>query len=249
MPTNDYNDANDTNTQTDAGEESGQISMPLGVGDLRDENVDPLAAAGSGRKIRSSSILLVAIVLLAVVGLFSMRFLARVTASGSANSDIEKTIDEFFKSWKGSGSLDGPDGQRLVVKRDNELTVIGGDYTDRQVALSDVQKNPFVETEATTINGAPDTGAGTTFEKRRALQQKAIESAAAELILKSVIMGSTPLANLDGRIVRLDETFRVEDKGVSFHVTEITPDSITLVSDVPDLELSVTSKLMMKKGP
>ena len=66
-----------------ASEEEGakqNVTMPLGVGDFADQfTQDPLAGAKTTKRLNGGAALIVAVVLIAVAGLFSMRKLAQVT--------------------------------------------------------------------------------------------------------------------------------------------------------------------------
>ena len=61
----------------------------IGVDEFGGQDLDPFAGATAGRKVNGSIILIVAVVLSAVAGLFSMRKIAEVTAATGIDSEIE----------------------------------------------------------------------------------------------------------------------------------------------------------------
>ena len=61
-------------------------------------------------------------------------------------------------------------------------------------------------------------------------------------------MGSVPLANLSGLIVRLGEVVPIETEGIEIRVTSITHDSITLTANEPSLKLKVDVVLELNRG-
>ena len=63
--------------------------------------------------------------------------------------------------------------------------------------------------------------------------------------LKSVLMGSTPLANLSDKIVREGESILVQPESVEFRVVSIEPDSVTLFASEPRFELSLQIEVIL----
>ena len=104
--------------------------------------LDPLAGASSRRKVGSGPVLIVAVILIAVAGLFSMRKIAEVTAASGIDSEIEATIVKFLESIGEPGG--GTPAPRSGVDYESLLGVITESYSDRQVPLQDVQRDPFV---------------------------------------------------------------------------------------------------------
>lgn len=222
-------------------------TMPLGVGDAapEDQGLDPLAGAGEARRLRSGSLLLVVVVVIACAGLWFMRSLSHVSAAGSGKNEIEKSIEDFLGAReKKQGKDSGKNGTDPGV-----LAVLSASYKDRQVPLDSVKQNPFI------LPGEGDTPAVVTTVKTpnsdaamaqaRAARQKDIDAAAGRLTIKSIMFGSQPLANISGTIVRIGDEVTGENSDVTFRVTTITSDTVTLVAEDLALGMHVEVPLSM----
>ena len=220
------------------------VTMPLGVGDLSDESSDPFAGSGSGRKFRSSSLLIVIVLVLAGAGLFSMRKLARATATGGPVTEIEKTIDEFFKNITG-GQSNSTSHEQIVVRHEEVLNVLSDDYSEKQIQLSDVYKDPFDLYENTTGRPVPIAAGPNTLESRRTQRKVGIETAGERFRIKSILMGSTPLANVDGTIVRVGDTIQVKEPAATFYVREISADAVRLEAHDEEFDLTIVTMLRL----
>ena len=124
------------------------VTMPLGTGEGPEEGaaLDPLAGAGTRRKISGGSVLIAAVVIIATGGLFAMRWLSEATAARDADREIESTIESFLKSFTGL-SDDNPEETETPTgdnPSDRVLAVLTTEYSERQVPLRDVQRNPFI---------------------------------------------------------------------------------------------------------
>lgn len=242
MSDNDLNNSDQMGYAGDTGGDPGE-SVPGELGGFNaDPGMDVLAKEGSAKRRRTGALVLILVVGLSLGGLFAMHTLAKVSAAGGGDTDTEETIEKFLRTVSGDASSNpGTSGGDLVTKHRSVLDVIHDDYTSQQVALSDVQRNPFVLVQPGMTPGTP--GNTTSLERKRA----EIENAAGQLRLKSIIMGSNPLANVNGRFVRLDEMIAVQNQGIAFRVAEITSDTITLVAEDTDLKLTVETVLYLKQ--
>ncbi len=246
MSDNDLNNSDQMGYAGDSGGDPGE-SVPGELGGFNaDPGVDVLAKEGSTKKRRTGALVLILVVGLSLGGLFAMHTLAKVSAAGGGDTDTEETIEKFLRTVSGDASSNpGSSGGDLVKKHRTVLDVLHDDYTSQQVALFDVQRNPFVLLQP---GVTPDTpGNATGLERKRAERKADIENAAGQLRLKSIIMGSNPLANVNGRFVRLDEMIAVQNEGIAFRVVEISSDTITLVAEDTDLDLSVETVLYLKQ--
>ena len=117
----------------------GDAPAPAGSG-FEDVLIDdPLADAGSGHKISGSSLLIVTVIVIAAGGLFAIKKLADVTAAVVVDSEIEETITRFLDE------ADDQPGDQVLRKEDQStLAVLNEVYTERQVPLAEVQRNPAV---------------------------------------------------------------------------------------------------------
>ena len=223
------------------------VQMPLG---LMGESADAPDITGSsgGRKLSSGSILLVIVIVVAIAGLFSMRTIGKVTSAATGSSQIEDSINEFIKKFN-PGEEDGK-SPKIVGNNRVDMTRLGQDYTEQQVALADVQKNPFIlpnDVGGTTPTIHPG---ATKEEVRRAELAAEFQTVGNRLRLKSIILGADPLANVSGRIVRLNETILIEPEKVEFLVTAIENETITLKGtgeEVKQLGLDVEITLQINR--
>ena len=237
------------------GREQQHATMPLGTGEFADETaLGPLAGAQNRRKLGGGGLLIFAVVLIALAGLFSMRKLTQVTAASPIDSDVEKTIEEFINSVCGSnGQPQEPGGIAGAMHDDRVLAVLSESYTEYQVALQDVQKNPFIIDQVapafTPDVDGPDT-TGPDLEDRwrqmRSERRAKIEQAGQGLHLKSVVDGAVPLAIVEGRIVRVGDTFTAGPSKITFRVDAISAGAVDLVAEAPELDLAVTVTLTLE---
>ena len=246
MSDNDLNNSDQMGYAGDTGGDPGE-SVPGELGGFNaDPGVDVLAKEGSAKKRRTGALVLILVVGLSLGGLFAMHTLAKVSAAGDGNTDTEKTIENFLQTVSGDASSNsGTSGGDLVNKHRSVLDVLHDDYTNQQVALADVQRNPFVLVQPRVTRDTP--AKTTSLETKQAERKAEIANAAGQLRLKSIIMGSNPLANVNGRFVRLGEMIATQDEGIEFRVAKISTDTITLVAEDTDLELTVETVLYLKQ--
>ena len=214
-----------------------------GVAELGGELGDDysLGAAGIGdapKKKHTGALVLIVTVLLAAGSLFSMHTLTKVTASSGKNTEIERTIEQFLKNM--GPETPGADGVEELVEGHSEVVAaLTDNYTEHQI--TDLDRNPFALFGGPTGTAQSDTGA----------RIDQVERAANKLILKSVIGGRRPLANINGRIVRLNQIVPVElskaEGTVKFRVTAITRKSVTLVAEDADIEKPFEKTIHLKK--
>jgi hypothetical protein len=223
------------------GEQDEKMAMPIGVGEL-DEGpaLDPLAEARNAKKLSGGSVVIIIVVLIAVGGLFFMRRLSEVTASSSIPTEIEDTINKFLNT---SGSDDGTaDDFNAVNTQKSVLEVLTAAYSERQVPLKDVQRDPFViyqptiDLQPTEIG--PNIDENAVLRRRQAERRQALNAVAHRLELKSVLGGSTPLANINGQIYRVGDSISVGAEGHSFTVTGISTSAVTLVGEAPEVGMT-----------
>ncbi|UCD75226.1 MAG: hypothetical protein JSV91_15765 [Phycisphaerales bacterium] len=229
-------------------------TMPLGVGELGEEvGVDVLASTGNYRKLRAGSLVLGIVVVCAVAGLFSMRFLATTTAALTGNAEFEKIIEDFFGGGNGGKTAQREDG---TSADDSILEVLNETYTEHQVPLANVIKNPFIvfQSEVIPLPEVDDGGNDLDSERQRAWMQQrearraSFEQAASRLFVKSILMGSSPLANINNRIVHIGDVVPAGSAGVEFRVIAMTADTVTVAATAPEYDLIVEHTLRMREG-
>jgi hypothetical protein len=225
-------------------------TFPLGTsgdGFDADSALDPLAGAESVKRSNAGTLLIIAVIVIAAGGLFSMRFLAKVNASATSDGDLEKSIVSFL------GTLDGGPGtnksQSVLLQNDTTvLNVLKESYTEHQVPWENIAKDPFdLSGENTPVpTTTPDDGSHQWDQQRREALQ-AMESASKSLELSSVLMGSTPLANINGKILRVGDVLHMDKQNVDFRITKIESDSATLVGEDAALNVKYEITIAIKR--
>jgi hypothetical protein len=248
---NDFNDSNVTPSPGDV-ETQRDVTMPLGTGEFAEEpSLDPLASAGSTKRLSGGVLLIAAVVIIAVGGLFSMRKIAQVTAATDASSEIESRIEAFLNDLTGQTTSTAVGHAGELGARGESLAVLRDDYSERQVALHDVQKDPFViyldPSTVGPIEPDPQPGASAEelFLRRQAERRTLFQQAAAGLNLRSVMGGASPLAIIDDTIVRLGDQITSGPSAVEFRVTAIGAGTVEVTAEAPELDLVVTITLSM----
>jgi hypothetical protein len=226
----------------DAGPDEG--TMPLGIGGMDEDSsgdgVDAFSDIdGEGKRgVNSGALLLIAVVAVAVVGLFSMRTLTRATAANEQPSDNEQSIESFLSMLQSSKSGDGGGGAlKLGADGTRVLDVLNESYASRQVALTDVQRNPFIIWEVTASPEAPRQVGPDPIIQKRLERRTQFEQAARRVELRSVLMGNPPLATINTNIVQVGGTVTVEPEKIVFHVLSISNDGVMIAAE--DEELGV----------
>lgn len=232
---NSQNFSDDTQT---GGEES---SLPIGVGESSGgPDLERLYTDQPKRKVTSGVLLIIIVVAIAATGLFSMRTVTKATAFTGGNQEIERNIESFIKMIRGESA----EGGGLTVAGDdavgNEavLRVLTESYVERQVPVEGVQRNPFIIFDEDPV-ATPDPGTSPSDlrAQRRRQRQAIFEQAAGRLRLRSVLLGSQPLANVNNKIVRVGESITVLPEEVDFEVAAISADTVTLLAEDPSLDL------------
>jgi hypothetical protein len=215
----------------------GTNDMPLGVGELGDDiSLDPLAGTGTRRKFNGGSLVLIGVIAMAFAGLFFMRTLSKVSAADGGKNSMEDKVKKFLETRPKAGSND----PTIVFD-------IGGSYTERQIPLDNLQRNPFIIFDDVPLpeNTGPvtDKNAAKRLADRRMQFQKAYD----KLALKSIIMSSNPMASVSNKIVRRGDEISIDPEGVTFRVIEITADNVSLVAEDVEFNLIENYTLTLKR--
>jgi len=221
-------------------------TMPLGVGDAMEETaLDPLVTASGAKKFKAGSMVLVIVIIMACGGIWFMKSLSKVSAVTGGNTDIETSIEKFISGMKGSASKGGASNSSTALNSADAsvLAVLSGSYIEKQIPLDGVQRNPFILFgEGVPVGPVASDDSGLAARRRGE-----IEKAATQLELKSVLMGSQPLANIGGKIVRKGEEIVLQPDNIPFRVVEITKESVTVVGEDARMNLSVPFTIFLKR--
>lgn len=206
----------------------------------------------SSSKFASGPLLIILVVLIAGAGLFSMRTLGRVSAAGDMNNDLEATIEAFLSgSASGSGNREETSVTELVERNKKVLSVIEKANLDRQFSALDLQRNPFIIESLRSIDPGeepdPSSQAGAILEQRRSQRKSELEDAIKKLSIKSILMGSQPLANINNKVLTEGDTVDLKIEGAVFHITKIQNASVTVKGEDESLNVSVTVDLSLKR--
>lgn len=221
---------------SDQGNEN--LTVPLGVGDEMDgdiDGLDPLSGIEGGKRINAGAILLVVVVVVAAAGLYSMRTLTRASADINSDNEAESVIDEFMRVFSTDTATPGRSNNNRIDE-DNPLIVLNETYTDRQVPLNDVHRNPFVLFEGQSRDVEIPKNTGNTESQRLAERIKVVRSAIMtsgnKLKLNSVLLGSQPLANISGQILTIDQEIEHERSDeFSLKVKEVGSDEVVIIGE------------------
>ncbi len=217
----------------DLGGADGDLDGDFGLGQ------DPLMGEASEKKSVKGMLIIVLVVGLAAGSLFAMHTLTKVTAGLGRNDEIDATVDKFLKTLAGAGNPNSTGGGPDLVSSHNEIVkVLTNNYIANQVELD---RDPF----SFSAPGGGDASAGPTNSR------SVVERAFAKLSLKSVIGGSRPLANINGKIVRVNQVMPVRlskmEGEIKFRVKAITRDAVTVEAIDVELEEPFIQKLMIKR--
>jgi len=237
---------------TKSAEFSDERSIPLGVGETAEESpLESMGAAKPKRRVSGGVVILVAVVLVAVAGLFFMRTLTKVSNVAVGDNEIEKQIVRFLDNVSEKNTKGQPVNSVLMRNDDEVLKLLNAAYSERQVPLENVQRDPFMLFDEDIVAAAPtEDGIDPASAMAELRRQKTaeIEKSAEAFALKSVMMGDSPLANVDGKILRVGDSLQSQDGKNDYTLTTVTPTSATLTSTVPALSLTVDIVLRVKRG-
>ncbi|MBT8484284.1 MAG: hypothetical protein HKO59_14620 [Phycisphaerales bacterium] len=227
------------------GEDPGDFGTVPGLG--------PVTGHVASRRVGGGTIIIVAVVLTAIAGLFSMRKLADVTAAAGIDAEIEATIEKFLDSLADVGPV--PAAGSEGVNDEVVIALLRESYSERQVPLRDVARNPFVidQIDTTVVPPPIDQTAISTREQERLWnqqrenRQRIWSTDAGSLRLKAVMGGSNPLAIIDGETVRVGETILGKTNQTTFRVSEISKGSVELLAEAPELDMTETYTLQLER--
>jgi len=228
--------------------------MPLGTsggggggfGFSEGGDASPLMEEKPSLKVNSSAAIVGLLLICAAGALFWMRSMSSSNNSAlAAPSDVESRIKNFLENADVDGSTaDSERGESVI----NALTE---NRIEKAVPVNDVKSNPFIlptDTQGAGATGGPVTTKGPTEQERqRDAARKAIEDAAKQIIVNSIMSGSNPLASLNGKIVRVGDSIAVGPEKVKFTVEAIDADSVELTAGSKEFDLSMGFTVSLKR--
>lgn len=220
--------------------EADSVTMPLGTGGFGDAQIIDSSEV-SPRKFSSGALVIVLVVVVAAIGLFSMRTLTRVSAGGEPEV-IEQSIDEFIGEVLQQADTGSRSGKLRV------LDVLNESYAERQVPVTEVKRNPFILFEE---GKAPRPSASTPeknpIAERKRARTEQFAKAAERLRINMVMMGSNPMATVNNRIVRVGDMVPIDDY-VSFRVVSITSDRVDFIAEDAELDVKFETTVVLRRN-
>ena len=229
--------------------------QPLGGGSFLNVDDDlPLVEEDSSSKINTSAVIVTMFILVSVGAVFAMRTISNSNNTALAsNTEVENRIEIFLNSMAvkdlSSGSGMSSSGSETTV-----LKVLSTTYSDRQVKLENVKKNPFITTADNSshiqahANPNPDGISSKRWNMQRELLREQFMAASQNITVNSLMSGSSPLASLNGKIVREGETITVGSDEVQFTVESIQLNTVILVAESPEYDLKIQFTLGLKQN-
>lgn len=228
--------------------------QPLGSGNFLNVDDDlPLVEEESSSKINSSAVIITMFILVSVGAVFAMRTISKSNNTAFAsNLEVENQIEIFLDSMASQNLSDGS-GMNSSSSETTVLKVLSTTYSDRQVKLEDVKKNPFITAAdasnqaQTQANPNPDGISLKKWNIQRELLREQFIAASQKITVNSLMSGSSPLASLNGKIVREGETITVGSDEVQFTVETILLNTVILVAESAEYDLRIQFTLGLKK--
>lgn len=228
--------------------------QPLGSGNFLNVDDDlPLVEEESSSKINSSAVIITMFILVSVGAVFAMRTISKSNNTAFAsNLEVENQIEIFLDSMASQNLSDGS-GMNSSSSETTVLKVLSTTYSDRQVKLEDVKKNPFITVAdasnqaQTQANPNPDGISLKKWNIQRELLREQFIAASQKITVNSLMSGSSPLASLNGKIVREGETITVGSDEVQFTVETILLNTVILVAESAEYDLRIQFTLGLKK--
>jgi hypothetical protein len=209
---------------------------------------DPLAGASIQKRFNTGSMIIVLVLVLAVVGLFCMHTLAKVTAGVVGVSEYEELVDSYFEKANSEERLADGATNKDVLK------VISETYTEHQVPLANVAKNPFrielPELEQPVVVAANTSDPDNIDRKYKQMQEDLkmrMDSAASDLRITSILFGSDPIAVVNGTVVRQGDVVTAGLDEIEFTVLRIDATSVTVQASSEYPEVTVLEVVELQR--
>lgn len=240
--------ASGASPHTDTGQEEG---TPFIVGANTGED-EAIGDDASSKRSHSGTILIVLVIVIAGVGLFSMRTLSRVTAAGNVNNDLEATIEAFLNDAGSGRSVETETNVTELVERNQQvLEVIRKSNLGEQISISDPQRNPFIIESQQNVDSGEQTDPGEQAdairEQKRTQRRAELKQAIEQIKIKSILMGSQPLVNINNSVLTEGDVLILNIEGATFRITKIQNSSVTVEGTDKNLDVSVSVDLALKR--
>ena len=175
--------------------ETANQQFPIGTGGFDNaDDLQGLADEPVGSKLNSSLVVLGIVVICGGAVLFWMKQMSAANNSAfAANNEIDTQIENFLDTM-----IVTDEGG---TEESNMLNRLTQDYTERQVKIDEVQKNPFIlatdnvdQAAPIRIQTDPVDSEKQRWEKRREEAKTQMEAASNQIVVNSIMSGSNPSA-------------------------------------------------------
>ncbi len=237
----DFNDDNQNALIPQDNDEPMSMTLSgVGRGDvLPEDGFDEEATATNGGLLSHTTLLIVAVAIVAAGSLFLMRASQGELSTSAEVQEIETKIANALNRLNNPSLL--PEGDplsaenlsTLLAPTDEITAIFKHDVRDQQVPIEQVKKNPFslgLADSSQDGNAGPDTQ-----QSDRALAK--LHSEAKSLDLQSIMLGARNIAVVSG------EFYKRGDSIGSFTVTEIDKFTVYMHCDGKPFELSLKDQI------
>lgn len=181
-------------------------------------------ASSSKRGISQGTLLLVMVALIAGGSLYGMRMVSQAGAHSDVDQKVEAKMEKFLakvrnpEAMEQGNPLNAQSRQALFADTDWVVEMLSVDYTEQQVPVQFIQKNPFAMDEPKPTELAKPVN--DTSERDALLKQLQAESR--KLELQTIMKSGTPVAVIDG------EFYRQGQQVGSFTVSSIDTEALSV---------------------
>lgn len=210
--------------------------MGMGEGEKDDELYPGAVETNGGGLLSNTTLILVAVVLIAGGSLYAMRAMKSSLDSDGDLKEIEAKIESTLSRLNSPGLL--PDGDPLLAENlstllmptDDMTAIFEHDVREQQVPIEKVKKDPFSLTLSDSVlEVTNDAGRETSMSKKLEKYRKELGG----YELQSIMLGSRNIAVIGG------EFYKRGDRLGSFNVTGIDKFTVYLEAEGMPFELSL----------
>lgn len=246
--TNESIDTNElSHDESGAIEQAGQL--PLGSGGFGEAD-GPASFEDDtpNSRINSGAVIIAIVILTASASVIGMRAVSKSAGAEIAkgNTEVESQIESFLDTLTTSEQ----NTSATKVSEASVMKVLSTPYSEHQIPLEDVKKNPFI-TNPDDVSTDPDENnsknSQTAWEQQRTDMIAQYQAAADRIVVSSIMGGSSPLANINGKYVRIGDTLSVEPDSMLFTIKSISGGIVTLYAEVKEFDFKSTYTISMKR--
>ena len=175
--------------------------------------------------------LLAVVVLVGIGSIWSMRQYGGGPTTASAASGMDVVTQYLQKS---------SDTKSPRTPGEEHLNVLHRSYTEQQIPLDDLTMNPFLGRADATggLSSLPEPAISSAMQRTRRLAD--LESLVRSMNVQSTMTGRTPLASINGQVLRTGEAIDAGPDHVTIVLLGVQGNSVELEATDTSMELSGT---------